>query len=115
VYATSGLDPAVLVPVLSADDPSTRVLAAAGALALGEASAGPVLIDLVQEPTDMRESEPPVTVGDFAAYTLGRFVAGPDLTTATTPEAVAATWRQWWTDHQATLVFDPPTRMWSGS
>jgi hypothetical protein len=115
VYATSGIDPSVLVPVLSADDPSTRVLAAAGALALGEASAGPVLVDLVLDPTDLRDSEPAVTVGDFAAYTLGRFVAGPDLTAATTPDAVAGAWDQWWTEHEASLVFDPPTRMWSST
>jgi hypothetical protein len=114
VYATSGIDPSVLVPVFSADDPSTRVLAAAGALALGEASAGPVLVDLLLDPTDLRDSEPPVAVGDFAAYTLGRFVAGPDLTAATTPDAVAGAWEQWWAEHEA-LVFDPPTRMWSSA
>jgi hypothetical protein len=115
VYATSGIDPSVLVPVFSADDPSTRVLAAAGALALGEATAGPVLVDLLLDPTDLRDSEPAVTVGDFAAYTLGRFVAGPDLTAATTPDAVAGAWDQWWAEHEASLVFDPPTRMWSSA
>lgn len=115
VYATSGIDSSVLVPVFSADDPSTRALAAAGALALGEASAGPVLVDLLLDPTDLRESEPAITVGDFAAYTLGRFVAGPDLTASTTPDAVAGAWEQWWTEHETSLVFDPPTRMWSSA
>jgi hypothetical protein len=105
----------VLVPAFAAADPSTRVLAAAGALALGDSAAGPVLVELLNDQTGLRESEPLVTVGDFAAYTLDRFVAGPDLSVATTPEEVAAAWDQWWKAHAASLVFDPPTRMWSAA
>jgi len=114
VYAGAGTDPSVLVPVLTADDPSTRVMAAAGALSLGEPSAGQVLVDLLPDRTDLRESEPTVTVGDFAAYTLKRFVAGPDLS-ATTPDSVAAAWQQWWGEHGNSLVFDAPSRMWSSA
>jgi len=115
VYATSGDDPSVLVPAFAAADPSTRVLAAAGALALGDSAAGPVLLELLNDQTGLRESEPLVTVGDFAAYTLDRFVAGPDLPVATTPEEVATAWHQWWKAHEPSLVFDPPTRMWSAA
>jgi len=112
VYAGAGTDPAVLVPVLTAADPSTRVMAAAGALSFGESSAGQVLVDLLPDTTDLRQSEPTVTVGDFAAYTLKRFVAGPDLSAATTPESIGTAWQQWWADHGGSLEFDQATRMW---
>ena len=79
VYATSGTDASVLLPVFTAGDPSTRAVAAAGALALGEASAGPVLVQLLRDSAALRNSEPPVAVADYAAYTLGRFVAGTPL------------------------------------
>jgi len=114
VYATSGVDPSVLEPVLTVDDRSTRVIAAAGALSLGDAAAGPVLVDLVLDDSTLRESEPLITVGDFAAYTLDRFVNGPDVSAATTPQEIGSSWEQWWAAHASSLVFDPPTRTWSG-
>jgi hypothetical protein len=87
-------------------------MAAAGALSFGDSSDGQELVDLLPDTTDLRQSEPTVTVGDFAAYTLKRFVAGPDLSAATTPESIGTAWQQWWADHGGSLEFDQAARMW---
>lgn len=113
VYGSGGTDPAVLVPLFDADDASVRAMAAAAALALGEAGGGSALVALLDDGTELRGSDPPVTVQAYAASSLRRFVAGPDVAPGTAPAEVSAAWQPWWTDHFAALAFDPASRRWS--
>ena len=98
VYATSGIDSSVLVPVFSADDPSSRACWPRPARwrsarrAPGRCSSTCCSIRRISA-----TRSPCHPVGDFAAYTLGRFVAGPDLTRRRRPTRWPAAWEQWWT------------------
>ena len=116
IYASSGVDPAVLRPVLEDLDPSLRALAAAALTAWGDSAGIPVLADLVGLPDRLEGSYPPTSVGDFAAGTLARFVSGPSLDPGATSEVHAAAWGSWLTQHDpATLVYDTEAGTWSAS
>jgi hypothetical protein len=115
VYATSGRDPAPLLALLDDEDPSIRAIAAAGALARGERDAAPVLAGLVANETELRGSDPPLTIGEYATAMLERLVDGPDVTAGASPRDRAAAWTAWLADHAATMQLDPATGRWSGA
>ena len=113
VYGSSGTDPDVLAPLLEADDASVRAMAAAASLALGAVDGGSALVALLDDGGELRGSDPPLTVQTYAASSLHRFVAGPEVAAAIGAADLAGAWRAWWTDHLASLTFDPASRRWS--
>ena len=119
VYATAGTDPAPLLPLLSNDDPTIRVIAAAGLASLGRAEGLDSLVQLISVDAGLRGSLPPVTVARFAAYTLSGLIEGaPDsvggASTGTPEERSAATaaWTSWLEANRARVTFDPERHTW---
>lgn len=113
VYTSGATDPAPLLPLLSVDEPNTRLLAAAGALSLGEASAAPVLVELLAVDVPLAASSPPLTIGQFAAYTLTRYIDAPDIPVDAAPADLVAPWTDWLAGPGAAMAFDPETGRWS--
>ena len=64
-----------LEPLLAADDPTIRALAAASFVAAGRPEGGTALAALMGETALLRGSEPPISVGEFATATLERYAA----------------------------------------
>lgn len=113
-YASAGTDPNVLRPVLEDPDATLRALAAAALAAWGDPAGIPVLADLAALDDRLAGSYPPTSVGEFAAGTLARFVAGPEIAPDSTPADQAAAWDAWLAQHDpSTLAFDPETGSWS--
>ena len=113
VYGTAGINPVPLQPLLADLVPSIRAMAAATLASWGEADAVPVLVELTDDDGLLMGSEPPTSVGAFAAETLGRFVRGPDVAPGTDPAAVKAAWQAWMAASSGRLVFDPSTGVFS--
>jgi hypothetical protein len=117
VYASSGTDPAVLAPLLADADASIRVMAAAALVGLGDRAGLPVISASLAETDPVRGSDPPVAIGDFAAYLLGRYVVAPDApplpATADDAAAYPGDWATWLADHQGALRFDQGSHTWN--
>ena len=117
IYVSSGTEPTPLLPLLANDDPSVRVLAAAGLTSLGRLEGLDALVDLITVDAGLRGSLPPLTVPEFAAATLSRYTdaAVGDAATSTTEErtAAAAGWSSWLQDNRDRLLFDGERQMWA--
>ena len=87
IYVTSGIEPAVLLPLAGNSDSSVRVIAAAGLTALGRLEGLDALTGSIDVDADLRGSHPPLTVAQFAAATLSRYTgAAVDDAATGTPE-----------------------------
>lgn len=113
IYASGGVDPAPLQPMLAAEDPSVRAIAASGLLARGVRGAAEALAELASSDAPLRGSEPPMAVGDFAAATLARFVAGPSVAGGASRTDAAAAWSAWLAQHGSALAYDAEAVRWS--
>lgn len=113
VYTSGATDPAPLLPLLAVDEPNTRLLAAAGALSLGESSAAPVLVELLAADVPLAASSPPLTIGQFAAYTLTRYIDAPEIPVDAAPADLVAPWTDWLAGPGSAMAFDPETGRWS--
>ncbi len=113
VYGAAGTDADVLLPLLSSTDPTIRALAAAPLLAWGRREAAEELVKLLGIDGDVRGSDPPLRVSDFAGGTLARFVTGPTIATDASPADRATAWSAWLAANGATMQFDPTTATWS--
>ncbi len=119
VYATSGTDPAPLVPLLQNEDATIRVMAAAALVSLGEPAGFDALVKAVSLDEPLRGSLPPESVSGFATFTLTRYT-GVDLgrtehASAADIETVAAKWTTWLEQHRDGLRFDAASGMWATS
>ena len=116
LYATAGTDPAPLVPLLTNEDSTIRVMAAAALMALGSEDGFDVLVDAISSDDQLRGSEPPTTVARFAARTLDRYtdagLSGPAGTPAEKAES-ARRWSAWLEASHSSLRFDAETGMWA--
>jgi hypothetical protein len=113
VYASSGSDPAPLLPLLAHDDPSIRAMAAAALLADGDADGAVALAGLLRVEERLQGSIPPVTVGQYAASSLARLLDGPPATPGAGSAAVAEAWTRWLGQHGPALSFDAATGTWA--
>jgi hypothetical protein len=113
VYATVGTDPKVLRPVLATTDRSTRAIAAATALSLGDAAGAAPLVGLLRDESILSGSIPPEPVADYAAGNLARFIAGPKLSSTATRAQVASAWKAWLAKNGKTMRFSRTTGRWS--
>jgi hypothetical protein len=117
VYASFGTEPKVLHPMLSNQDPSIRLMAAAALVALGDRSGFDVLVRLIQVDDRLRGSRPPIAVGAFAAHTLERYtgvtLSPTSVASAADLAAAAAAWTDWLNRNQSSLRFDEATGMWT--
>jgi hypothetical protein len=112
VYTSTASDPAPLVPLFAAPDLSTRALAAAGALSFGERAAAPVLVGLLSDGEQLAGSKPPLTIGQFAASTLTRYIDAPEIRADAAPSDLVAPWTAWLAGPGAGLKFDPESGRW---
>ncbi|HSO30499.1 MAG TPA: hypothetical protein VLS28_11390 [Candidatus Sulfomarinibacteraceae bacterium] len=114
VYASFATDPEPLLAPLGADDPSTRLMAAAGLVSLGRLEGFDVLVGELSSPDWLAGSHPPTTIARFAAHTLERYT-GVDLglDPSATPEAVATAWAAWLETSRDRITFEPETATWS--
>ena len=116
VYASSAKDPAPLRPLLDNPDASVRVMAAAGAVAMGERAGFAPLATALSDLDRLKGSRPPLSIAAFAATTLIRSVAASGAPAppqaGDTAEAVAARWSAWLDQHANALQFDQATRTW---
>lgn len=117
VYASSATDPEPLRPLADNGDPSIRVMVAAALVALGDAAGFAGLESTLSETGHLPGSHPPISIGDFAAFTLSRYVqAAGAPASAETEEDVAGAperWAEWLGPHAGELVFDASSRTWS--
>ena len=117
IYVTSGIEPTPLLPLLAKDDPSVRVLAAAGLTSLGQLEGLDALIGSITVDAGLRGSRPPLTVSEFAGATLSRYTdaAVGDGATGTPEErtAAAAAWSSWLAGNRDRLSFDAERQMWA--
>jgi hypothetical protein len=113
VYSSTATDPAPLLPLLSTPDLATRALAAAGALSFGERSAAPVLVALLDDADQLAGSEPPLTIGQFAASTLARYIDAPEIPADAAPPDLVTPWTEWLAGPGAAITFDPESGRWT--
>jgi hypothetical protein len=117
VYATSGTDPAPLVPLLTNEDPSIRLMAAGGLVGLGDDRGFDVLVALLTVDEQVAGSHPPVRMWQYVAATL-EALTGVDLGPApdASPEEIAvaaSAWSDWLEANRAKLSFDEASATWS--
>jgi len=113
IYASGASDPAPLLPLLTAGDPSVRAMAASGLLARGVRDAAAPLVALVGSEEPLRGSDPPLLVGDYAAASLTRFVSGPTVAAGAARADAAASWSAWLTENESIMIYDDDTGRWS--
>lgn len=112
VYSTDGDDPLLLTPLLTAADPTIRVLAAGGLLRMGDRSGFAALVAETDNPAILTGSEPPQAIGEVAALMLG-MASGEPIDVTPSP-ATRKAWSDWYAAHADTLKYDPRTG-WSAS
>ena len=116
VYATGAYDPAPLRPILSRESPTLRVLAAAGLVALGDASGFDVLAASATNADDLSGSHPSISIREFVVGTFYRYVAADGApgrwTTYEEFLTVDKRWADWVTANAARMAFDPDTGQW---
>jgi len=115
IYAGTGTDAEVLRPLLTNDDPTVTAIAAATLASWGDADGLPVLVDLLGEDSELYAANPPQTVSDFARYSLGRYVEGPEIAADAEPAAIADAWGTWMQTNGPTLTFDEESGIWSAA
>ena len=113
IYTGHGVEPDVLAPLLANPDPSIRAMAATTLLAWGRLEAVRVAIDLIPEQGNVRGSEPPLSLSDFARGALDREIQDPPIGLDAAPADAAAAWTTWIAANEAALRFDPATGLWS--
>ena len=118
VYANGGDDPAVLVPLLSDPDPTIRVMAAAGAVAMGERAGFEPLVAALTDTSTFAGSDPPLQIWQFATGTLARSTGvaenGPPFDANERRRLLAVDrWTAWLEASGDGLTFDPDTGGWS--
>jgi len=120
VYASSGKDPAPLRGLVTSQDATIRVMAAAFLVATGERAGFEPLVNELADEDLLAGSVPPQAVWTFAVSTLVRY-AGPngpvppvDAPAAELAAAQAA-WSGWLSGQGGKLRFDPATGTWSSS
>jgi hypothetical protein len=113
IYSGHGTEAAVLLPLLSDADPTIRSMAATTLLAWGRAEAFQVLVDLVGQDGNVRGSEPPLGLSDFARGALDQHVERPPTDLEATPPDAAVAWQTWLAANETALKFDPTTGRWS--
>lgn len=113
VYASSGTDPAVLQPLLTNEDPSIRLMASGALVSLGDLAGFDVLVNLIEVGDRVEASHPPISVQEFAVFTLERYtgVTFGSLGEASAEELGAA-WSGWLEQNHASLRFDDTTVTW---
>ena len=119
VYASWGEDPAPLRPLLQSDDPSIRVIAAAGLVSRGDESAFDVLVESLEHQETLAGSEPPQSIWSFAAFTLARYTGqelGPALDADESDVSAGHDrWAAWLDQRRDGLVFDEGSGTWSAA
>jgi hypothetical protein len=113
VYATVGVDPRPLGPVLKAADASTRALAAAAVLSWGDAAGAKVLVALLRDEGRLSGSIPPSAVADYAAGSLARYVAGPKVAAGASRATVASAWKAWLAKNSSRMRYSRKTGRWT--
>jgi hypothetical protein len=113
IYASSGCDVEVLVPLLARDNPTIKVMAAAGLLAGGRSEATPVLAALLADPSNLQGAKPPISIAEFTAGTLAAYVSGPTIEPDAAPGTITAAWSEWLASHGESIVFNAETGRWS--
>jgi hypothetical protein len=118
VYANTGTDAAPLRPLLKDPDPSTRLIAAAGVVARGDASGFDVLVEGLGHAEPMLASKRPLRLWVFADVMLARYTGvaenGPPLD-AEPAQVVAgqARWKTWLAANRSRLHYDSAAHSWS--
>lgn len=99
-----------LVPFLSSEDISERIMAAEALLVRGEKAAIPVLIAALDSEDDLAFRDPPQQAWDAASFALIQFteedlglVGVEDLAGSA---AAKPAWEAWWEAHGESLVWD---------
>jgi hypothetical protein len=110
VYASGGTDPAPLKPYLTEDtDPSVRLLAAGGTLAMGDKAGVEPLIALLASGDRLAGSRPPMFIWEVAVINLQTLTTedlGPPPDADDTARATAQqAWRDWFAAHGDGLTF----------
>ena len=116
VYAPGAWDPAPLRPILERDDPTLRVLAAAGLVALGDETGFDVLAAQTTNRDHLSGSEPPIPIREFVVGTLYRYVGAEGApgrwTTYEEYLTVDKRWTDWLKANDWKLTFDAETGQW---
>jgi HEAT repeat protein len=93
-------DADTLAPLLEADSPGERVLAATGLLAVGDGRGVPVLISALDVEDPLPFGSPPLRVWEQARFALlsftGQNLGLREAATAQDAAATAAEWESWW-------------------
>ena len=116
LYAPGASDPAPLRPILDREDPTLRVLAAAGLVALGDASGFNVLAASATNTENFSGSHPPISIREFVVGTFFRYVAADGApgrwTTYEEYLSIDKRWGEWVTAHAGDMTFDSDTGQW---
>jgi hypothetical protein len=100
-------DADALAPLLEADNPGERVLAATGMLAVGDGRAVPVLIAALGLEEPLPFGSPPLRVWEQARFALLSFTGQDhglvEASTAQDAAATAAAWESWWASANGTF------------
>jgi hypothetical protein len=81
-------------------------MAAAGLTALGRIEGLDSLAASIDDDAYVRGSEPPISVGQFAAATLKRYTGQADI-------ADVQAWQAWLDANRDGLTFDPEQQLWT--
>lgn len=103
LYVSYGTDPAPLVAVVANNDPTIKVLAAAGLASLGRVDGLNALVESIGVDAGLRGSLPPVTVSEFALVTLTRY---------TGLDQVKTEWTSWLQENRDHLSYDAEQQLW---
>jgi hypothetical protein len=115
-YAPGATDPAPLRAYIASDTTSIRVIAAAGLVALGDASGFAVLAASASDTGPLMGSHPPISIRELVIGTFQRFVnadgAPGRWTTYEEYLTVGSRWAEWATANGSRVVFDKATGSW---
>ena len=117
VWTNEGDNTAPLLPLLAADDPAVRVMAAAGLVGRGDLAGFEPLIAVLDDTAVLNGSEPPVPAWSLAATILVSLTGvsdnGPPFDADATQRSDAKQrWTQWFADHRASMQFDDTEGRW---